>query len=264
MSASRRPLVRLFHWRPVEARGLIERLRRAGFEVLYKEETQSPSVRELRDSGVAAIVIDLSRLPSHGRYVGAWVRGSKSIRRLPLVFAGGEPDKVAAIHREMPDAVYTSLAALPESIKKAIAHPLKDPVVPRQMMESDPARTTAQKLGIAENSAVGLIDAPRDYARVVGPLPKGAFFAEDPGGQACPVTLWFVHDAHEFESALSVLRRLVSKTRLWIAWPKGRSDGLNGNFIRQAAQGVGLVDYKICRLNETWSSMALTLKRPRS
>ena len=140
--------VRLFHWKPEESELLITKLRAAGYEVMYNAQTQSPSVREMKQSGAVAVVIDLSRLPSHGKYVGAWLRGSKSTRHLPLVFVGGEAVKVAAVRKHLPDAVYASLAGVAVALKKAIASPLRDPVIPRQMMETAADRTAAQKLGI--------------------------------------------------------------------------------------------------------------------
>jgi hypothetical protein len=77
--------VRLFHWNSKEAAALIVKLRAAGFEAIYNAETQSPSVRELKESGVVVVVVDLSRLPSHGKYVGAWVRGSRSRFRMRCI-----------------------------------------------------------------------------------------------------------------------------------------------------------------------------------
>src|ERR1700687_1755953 len=109
------PMVRLFHWRSAEAGPLVATLRSAGYEVVYNRGTQPPSVREIRDAAPVAIVIDLSRMPSHGRYVAAWVRGSKSIRHIPIVFVDGDPAKVDALRREIPDAVYTTRARLPAS-----------------------------------------------------------------------------------------------------------------------------------------------------
>src|SRR6266853_710010 len=143
MTMVRSPRVRLFHWRAVEAGPLVAKLRAAGYDVVHHSETQSPSVREIRESGSVAVVIDLSRMPSHGRYVGAWLRGSKSTRHIPLVFVGGEPEKVAAIKKHMPDAVYASMAGIGAALKKAIGNPPNDPVVPRQMMETAPGRTAA-------------------------------------------------------------------------------------------------------------------------
>ena len=255
------PVVRLFHWRSEEAEPLIAKLLAAGYEVLYRRETQSPSVREIRDAAPVAIVIDLSRMPSHGRYVAAWVRGSKSIRHIPIVFVDGDPAKVEAIRREIPDAVYTTRGRLVAALKRA--KPVKDPIVPKQMMETDPSRTVAQKLGIRERAVVGLIDPPKDYKKVLGKMPAGAVLEEDPD-RACAVTLWFVHDPGEFEAALQARRVLAKVSRLWILWQKGRGDGLNGNFIREGALAMGLVDYKICSVDGVWSGMVFAVKKARS
>ena len=254
--------VRLFHWKSKEAEVLVAKLRAAGFEAVHRAETQSPSVRELKESGAVAVVIDLSRLPSHGKYVGAWVRGAKSTRHIPLVFVGGEAEKVAAIKKQIPDAVYSSIAGVGAALKKAIAQPPSDPVVPRQMMETAPGRTAAQKMGIREGSTVGLIDPPADYVKVLGVLPKGVTLEEDSRG-VCPVTVWFVHDPGEYEAALPSRRLLAARSRLWIVWQKGRRDGLNGNFVREAALAMGLVDYKICSLDGVWTGMVFAVKKAR-
>jgi hypothetical protein len=254
--------VRLFHWKPEEAKPLIAKLRAARYEVIYNPQTQSPSVREMKQSGAVAVVIDLSRLPSHGKYVGAWLRGSKSTRHLPLVFVGGAAGKVAAVRKHMPDAVYASIAGVTVALKKAIASPPRDPVIPRQMMETAPGRTAAQKLGIRERSTVGLIDPPTDYSKVLGELPEGVEIHEDPS-HLCPVTLWFVHDPAEYEAALPLRRALAARSRLWILWQKGRRDGLNGSFVRGRALAMGLVDYKICSLDGVWSGMVFTVKKAR-
>lgn len=255
------PRVRLYHWKAEEATALIAKLRAAGYEVVHKPGVRT-SLRELKESGPAAVVIDLSRMPSHGRYVGAWLRGSKSTRHIPLVFVGGEAEKVAAIKKHMPDAVFAAVAGIGGALKKAIANPPSDPVVPRQMMESAPGRTAAQKMGIREGNVVGLIDPPADYLKVIGELPDGVAMEEEPR-QVCPITLWFVHDPAEFEAALPSRRTLAARSRLWIVWQKGRRDGLNGNFVRERALAMGLVDYKICSLDGVWSGMVFTVKKAR-
>jgi len=251
-------VVRLFHRRIAEAEPLIATLRSAGYEAVYRGETQSPSIREIRDAAPVAIVIDLSRMPSHGRYLAAWVRGSKSIRHIPIVFVDGDPAKVEVIRREIPDAVYTTQARLAAALKRV--KPVKDPVVPKQMMETDPSRTAAQKLGIREGAVVGLIDPPADYRKVLGKLPAGAVLEENPD-RVCAVTLWFARDPGEFEAALAARRVLASRSRLWVLWQKGRRDGLNGNFVRQGALAMGLVDYKICSVDGVWSGMVFAVKK---
>jgi hypothetical protein len=260
MPRVRRPRVRLFHWRAEEAGPLIAKLRAAGYEAIHNPETQSPSVRKIKESGVVAAVIDLSRLPSQGRYVAAWLRRSKVTRHLPLVFVGGEAKKVETMQRQIPDAVYVSLRGIGSALQKAIHHPPREPVIPRGMMETAPGRTTARKLGIREGSVVVLIDPPADYARVIGELPADAAFDEDARSMGS-VTLWFVHDAGEYAAVLPSRRALAARSRLWILWQKGRRDGLNATFVRKAALALGLVDYKICSLDAVWSGMAFAVKK---
>jgi hypothetical protein len=249
-------VVRVFHPRASEAEPLLAVLREAGYRAIYKTTPGAPGIRELIEEGTTAIVIDLSHLPSHGRAIGAWVRGSKGIRHLPLIFAGGDAAKVAAIREEIPDAAYTSVEKLPAVLMRVKAP--KTPVVPRQMMESAPGRTNAQKLGIREGMAVLVIDPPNGYERMVGAMPEGARFVEE--GHA-GVTLWFTHDPGEFEASLGNRRALAPTTKLWIVWPKGRRDGFNGDFVRARALKVGLVDYKICSLSAVWSGMLFALRR---
>jgi hypothetical protein len=253
-----RKIVRVFHQRHSEAEGLLRLLRKEGYRVLFDSTPGTKTVREIKEDGTSIIVIDLSRVPSHGRDIGSWVRGSTGIRHIPLVFVGGDPVKVAAIRQEIPDANYTSYEELPAALRLAKA-PTK-PVVPRQMMQSAPGRTNAQKLGIQEHSQVLVIDPPSDSERIIGAMPDGAVFVESPPAS---VTLWFVHDAGEFEATLPRRRVLASKSRLWIVWPKGRRDGFNGDFVRARGLKVGLVDYKICSLNEKWSGMLFAVKRSR-
>jgi hypothetical protein len=252
--------IRLFHWTPAEAARLKANLCAAGYAVTLHQRTRGLTLREIKKSAPAAVVIDLSHMPSYGRAIGAWLRGSKSTRHIPLVFVGGEAGKLAVLREEIPDATYTSVTAIRGALKKAIASPPSDPIVPRQMMQSDEKRTTAQKLGIREGSVVGLIDPPDDYPRVLGKLPRDVAIEESPSN-ACAVTLWFVHDPGEYVAELPKRRALATRTRLWIVWQKGRRAGLNGNLVRAGALPLGLVDYKICSLDSVWSGMAFAMKK---
>ena len=252
--------LRLFHWRAEEAKPLLTLLQAAGYSVDYKEPVSS--YREVRSSPPDAIVIDLSRLPSHGREVAVFLRGSKATRHVPIVFVGGEPEKIEGVRRVLPDAVYTPVSRLRSALRSAIANPPADPLKPAQMMDRWGTRTTAQKLGIAANSRVFVVDPPSGYARAIGDLPEGASFEEE-SPTDCAVSLWFVHGIAEFQAALPRMRTLAARSRLWILWRKSRQDGLNGNVVRSGAIDVGLVDYKICSIDETWSAMVFAIKKAR-
>jgi hypothetical protein len=206
-------------------------------------------------------VIVLSRLPSHGREVATFVRGSPATRHRPIIFVDGDPEKVAVIRQLIPDAIYTTRRRLCAALAKAIAHPPAAPVAPVQMMDRYGTRTTAQKLGIKEGFRIALFDAPRDYAAVLGPMPDAVELCDEPEA-VCPVTLWFVEDAEIYRATLPRMRTLATQTKLWVIWPKGgQRAGITQQFIRENALAVGLVDYKICAVDKRWSAIAFARKK---
>jgi CheY-like chemotaxis protein len=252
--------VHLVHCNEEEARLVARELRGAGHEVTYRAKADSSTLRELRARPPDAVVVDLSRRPSHGREFAVALRGSKATRGVPLVFHGGDPVKVEAVRRQLPDAAYASGKDLTRVLKHAIAHPPAAPAVPVQMMDRFAGRTAAQKLGIREGSAVAVVDAPRDYARVLGAMPAGVRFAEG-DGEGCAVTLWFVHEADAYRSALPAMRGAAGGGKLWVLWRKGRVSGVNERLIRETALDFGLVDYKICSVDATWSGLLFAVAK---
>jgi hypothetical protein len=247
--------VRVFHWKAAEAGPLLDKLRACGYETEYDERVDYAILPALKRSPPAAVVIDLSRLPSHGREVATALRGSKATRLIPIVFVDGLPEKVEAIRRHLPDAVYTSLGRLASALKQAIAKAPVEPVVPAQMMERYAGKTACAKLGIGAGTRVAVVDPPANYVAVIGEAPANVQFEEE---GRCPLTLWFVHDLDGWRSALPRIRVVAGRGKLWILWRKqaaGKRSGVTQQMIREEAAAVGLVDYKICSVNETWSAM---------
>jgi CheY-like chemotaxis protein len=254
--------VHLFHWDKDHAAFMLEKLRNAGYEVKYHTRGEGLSVRAM--SNASAVVIDLSRLPSHGRAVATWLRGSKSTRHTPIIFVDGDQDKVAIAKQQLPDALYATTSRLMATLNKAIATPLvrpvvptQMPVVPTQMMEGYASRSTAQKLGFAVGMTVRLIDPPANYTSVIGRLPENVEFTEH---ATCPITLWFVHDPASFKAGLAQHRALAKRSKLWVIWKKG-NPAFNGSIVRETARAMGLVDYKICSVDSTWSGMLFAVKK---
>jgi len=257
--------IRLVHWKPEEASPIAETLKSAGFEVDFDGKAAPELLRAVRSFPPGAIVIDLSRLPSHGREVATALRGNKHTRQIPILFLDGDPAKVAVVREKLPDAAYCERARLVAALRKCIKEATKDPVVPMQMMDRYATRTTAQKLGIVTGSKVAVMDAPRDYVRVIGALPDAVEFDEE-SWNGCAVTLWFVEEPEAFLAALPKMRRAAAVSKLWVAWPKkaARKDSLlNETIIRDMGIAHGLVDYKVCSVNETWSGLCFALKKAR-
>ena len=255
--------VRLFHWKAAEAAPLIRSLTRSGHSVEYEENLSREASRSLRESPPDAVVIDLTRLPSQGREVATYLRGSKATRAIPLVFVDGVAEKVESIRALLPDAVFSSSGNVDRALVAAINTLPANPVVPTQMMDRYGDKTAAQKLGIKPGMKVGVFDAPRNYEAVLGPLPEGAILAER-AAEIAPVTLWFVVDPDKLGSGLRAMARRAGQTKLWILWRKGKSSSagfVNEQFLRESALAVGLVDYKVCRVDDAWSALAFARKK---
>jgi hypothetical protein len=233
--------LRLFQCNEEEA----QRLRAAGHEITGERIAD-------------AFIINLNRLPSHGREQATAMRGSKSTRHIPIVFVEGAPEKVTPIRELLPDAVYTTWPRLASTLKRL--KPVMDPVIPRQMMDRYINRTTAQKLGIKENSTVTVVNAPRDYLKVLGEMPPNVEITEEEAALSA-VTVCFVRDYDALGEVIELGRRIAGKTKFWICWQKGKKGGINDIPIRNDAVALGLVDYKVCSLDPTWSGMVFALKK---
>jgi CheY-like chemotaxis protein len=256
------PRVRLLHWNRQEAAPYLEILGAQRYRVEYDERFEPALMREWRTKPPQAFVIDLSRLPSHGREIAVALRKSPATRAVPIVFCEGADDKVSRVRKELPDAFYCTLASLPGTLKRALASPPADPVIPAQMMERYATRSAPEKLGIRVGSRLAAIDAPRDFPKLLGELPRDVEILEDetPGAD---VILCFVRDFDGLQTSLSQLRGFARTSKLWILWPKGQSNrgGIGERAIRESAIALGLVDYKICSVDKTWSAMLFALKR---
>ena len=126
---SPRGRVRLIHWNEDEAAERGERLRRIGYRVDHRVPV-SASLKSLFDQLPDAFVVDLSRLPSHGREMAASLGERKTTRHVPILFVGGEASKVERVRRTLPDALFTCWESIERDLERAIASPPRDPVVP--------------------------------------------------------------------------------------------------------------------------------------
>ncbi len=254
------PRVRIIHWRAAESGPLIEACRAGGFEVEYDDVPFPALAKHIRHNQPDALVIDLTRLPSHGREAAMAIRRTKFSRHIPIVFVDGEPDKVARVRSQIPDATFATRKQLCARITAAIANPVANPIAPPGVMERYGTRTKAQKLGIKPGSTVAVIDPPRDYETVLGDLGEGVELVENPAA-IHPVTLWFMRDPAAVLSSLRRMRAIADKTRLWVVRPKGPKSQLNENFLREAGNEVGLVDYKICAIDEHWTGIVFARRK---
>jgi hypothetical protein len=124
----------------------------------------------------------------------------------------------------------------------------------------------AQKLGIGEGDEVAVIGAPERFEVTLGELPDVASLHTDLADDArYDVILAFVTERAELEAELPRLRaRMAPACGLWIAWPKRASrlpTDMTDHVVRDVALPTGLVDNKVCAIDETWSALRLVIRR---
>jgi hypothetical protein len=120
-----------------------------------------------------------------------------------------------------------------------------------------------KKLGIKEEYRLALIQAPKGFDGVLGALPDGVDITTSARGHS-DVVLFFTTRRAELERRFDSLKRaLVPNGGLWIAWPK-RASGVDTDItegvVRDIALERGLVDNKVCAIDETWSGLRLVYR----
>ena len=261
LRATERHRVQFIHWNQTEARERVEALQRAGYEVTF-EPLASAALRVLKSNPPDAIVIDLSRLPGQGRDVAVAVRHHKATQLLPIIFVGGDPEKVKRIREFLPDAVYADWKTIRVSLKRAIANPPAVSVITRSVLEGYSGTPLPKKLGIKPHSTLLLVNAPLGFEKTLGELPEGVTLLTRPSGGA-DLIIWFARSLRAFEIEIERIVPLVGKGGIWIAWPKKTSrlaTDLTQTEVRAIALASGLVDYKVCAIDATWSGLRFALK----
>ena len=155
--------ITLIHWSAPEAQSRATQLERAGHSVTVHADNRAAPLT-LRENPPDVFVIDLSRLPSHGRETGVWLRNQKATRHVPLVFIEGEPDKTGRVRELLPDAVYADWRHIRGAIRRAVQHAPHTPIVPGAF-DSYSGTPLPKKLGINAGAVVALLGAPEDFER---------------------------------------------------------------------------------------------------
>ncbi len=259
-------LVRLICWNEELAQQRAKEIAKLGYQVEASSlHGSSAFITHFRNLNPAIVAIDLDRLPSHGREVAIVLRGSKTTRHIPIVFAGGVEEKAARLRAELPDAVFTSWEKIARALKKAISSPPAAPLrlTPHMQRWHDTALT--RKLGISANMKFALVGGAEDgMEEIIGELPEGASISQRivSGTQ---LILYVVHSLRELDGAVDHARvHLPDSASFWIIHPKTtaklRSD-FNQNDVRELGLARGFVDYKVCAVNEQWSGLKFARRK---
>jgi hypothetical protein len=115
-----------------------------------------------------------------------------------------------------------------------------------------------EKLGMKPGMRVYMINPPANYSRILGPFPEGVSVAPLLKGPLDLIHL-FASGTKELDKQFArAKKQLASNGALWVSWPKGSSGvktDLTENVVRKTGLAQGLVDVKICAVDEKWSGL---------
>lgn len=124
------------------------------------------------------------------------------------------------------------------------------------------ATPLAKKLGLKEGFVIRLHNEPESYLSLFTDWPANVFVENDKAKKKNFIH-FFTKEAKEFHQQLPALKtEIVSNGVIWVSWPKKASkipSDITEDVIRQMALAIGLVDVKVCSVDEVWAGLKLVI-----
>ena len=121
-------------------------------------------------------------------------------------------------------------------------------------------KNLVDKLGIKPGMRIAILGAPRGYRTTLGTLPPGVSVVAAPRG-TLPFIHFFATQRSLLERRFPALKRALAQDgALWVSWPKkssGVETDLTEDVVREVALAGGLVDVKVCAIDNVWSGLKL-------
>ena len=127
-----------------------------------------------------------------------------------------------------------------------------------------------KKLGVKEGFRIGLVNAPASFLEDLGKLPAEANVVSRLSGSLDFVALFVDSERHLRKKFRLLAAKLKANGMIWVAWPKksaGIPTDLSFDNVQKTGLEAGLVDVKICAIDETWSGLKFVYRlrdRPRT
>jgi hypothetical protein len=121
---------------------------------------------------------------------------------------------------------------------------------------------TAKKLGLKDGHRVCVLNPPKKYSDVIGRLPKDIALTDRLNHPADIVHVFVTRQA-DLTSRIQLMRKAIAPDgALWVSWPKKASKvptDVTEDTIRSLALASGLVDVKVCAIDDVWSGLKLVI-----
>ena len=120
-----------------------------------------------------------------------------------------------------------------------------------------------KKLGIKPGYRIYVENGPDHYLKMLEPLPEGVAFVQRLAGRVNMIHL-FIKEANTVQAKLKdYMRKIVADGMIWVSWPKKTAKiptNMTEDVIRKFALPLGLVDTKVCAVDEVWSGLKLVIR----
>jgi hypothetical protein len=121
-----------------------------------------------------------------------------------------------------------------------------------------------KKLGVKAGHKVYLHNPPENYFSLLGELPEDVAFLDSLHGKADVIHI-FAKRADDMENALFKFKdKIVENGSIWVSWYKKSAKiptNITEDVVRATALPLGLVDVKVCAVDEIWSGLKLVIRR---
>ncbi|MBK8267298.1 MAG: DUF3052 family protein [Planctomycetes bacterium] len=122
-----------------------------------------------------------------------------------------------------------------------------------------------KKLGVDGDKSVLLVGAPEGFEAKIGAA-EGEGRVRRGGREKADVVILFVASRAEYAKKLPAAMKAMADDRgaLWVAWPKkasGVKTDIDENFVRDVGLAAGIVDYKVCAIDEMWSGLKFARRK---
>ena len=121
----------------------------------------------------------------------------------------------------------------------------------------------SKKLGLEEGQRIRFVGAPDHFCDLIGPLPPGSEMTDGLSG-TLDLAVMFAGSQQVLENGLGeIAARLAPNGALWVAWPKkssGVATDLDFEAVQRTGLDAGLVDNKVCAIDETWSGLRFVFR----
>jgi len=122
----------------------------------------------------------------------------------------------------------------------------------------------ARKLGIKEGGKVFAVGAPRNYLELVAPVPEGVQVVPRIDHETDIIHIFTAARKALAQALRTFLEAMKPDATIWVSWPKKSAKvptDITEDVIRDVALPMGLVDVKVCAVDDVWSGLKLVVRK---